>query len=225
MGEAIGQLLPFAVGVGLSPMPIVAVVLLLLTPRGRVNGAAFLLGSIVGIAAVGAVLLAVADPTGASEDGGPATWVSWLKLVLGVLLVLVAVRQWRGRPRGGDEVATPKWMGALDGFGPVKSVGAGIVVDALNPKNLLLILGGAAAVAQTGIPAGEQAVSWAVFTLIGASGVAAPVVIDIALGDRAGALLDRLKTWMARNNAAIMAALCLVIGAKLIGDAISGFAA
>jgi threonine/homoserine/homoserine lactone efflux protein len=116
-------------------------------------------------------------------------------------------------------------MGALDGFTPAKSLGAGVVVDALNPKNLLLILGGAAAVAQTGIPAGEQAVSWAVFTLIGASGVAAPVVIDVALGDRAGPMLDRLKTWMARNNNAIMAALCLVIGAKLIGDAISGFSA
>jgi threonine/homoserine/homoserine lactone efflux protein len=225
VGGAIGQLLPFAVGVGLSPMPIVAVVLLLLTPRGRVNGAAFLLGSIVGIALTGTVLLALADPTGASEEGGPATWVSWLKLVLGVLLVLVAVRQWRARPHAGDDVATPRWMGALDGFTPAKSLGAGVVVDALNPKNLLLILGGAAAVAQTGIPAGEQAVAWAIFTLIGASGVALPVVIDVALGDRAGPVLDRLKTWMARNNAAIMAALCLVIGAKLIGDAISGFSA
>ena len=28
---------------------------------------------------------------------------------------------------------------------------------------------------------------------------------------------------MAQHNAAIMAVLCLVIGAKLIGDAISGF--
>jgi hypothetical protein len=130
VGEAIGQLLPFAVGVGLSPMPIVAVVLLLLTPRGSVNGPAFLLGSIVGIALTGTVLLAPADPTGAAEDGAPATWVTWLTLVLGVLLLLVAVRQWRGRPRDDDEVATPKWMGALDGLGPVKSVGAGVVVYA-----------------------------------------------------------------------------------------------
>jgi threonine/homoserine/homoserine lactone efflux protein len=225
VGEAIGQLLPFAVGVGLSPMPIVAVVLLLLTPRGRVNGPAFLLGSILGIALTGTVLLALANPTGASEEGGAATWVSWLKLVLGVLLVLVSVRQWRARPREGDEVATPKWMGALDGFTPAKALGAGIVVDALNPKNLLLIVGGAAAVAQTGIPAGEQAVSWAIFTLIGVSGVAAPVVIYFALGSRAGGLLERLKTWMARNNNVIMAVLCLIIGVKLIGDAISGFSA
>jgi hypothetical protein len=100
--------------------------------------------------------------------------------------------------------------------------GRGLRAD---PKNLLLIAGGAAAVAQTGIPAGEQAVAWALFTLIGASGVAAPVVIFFALGSRAGGLLHRLKDWMARNNKAIMAVLCLIIGVKLIGDAISGFPA
>ena len=45
------------------------------------------------------------------------------------------------------------------------------------------------------------------------------------LGERAGPILDGLKTWMARNNAVIMAVLCLVIGAKLVGDAITGFSA
>ena len=44
MGEAIGQSLPLAVGVALSPMPIIAVVLLLTTPAARRNGPAFVLG-------------------------------------------------------------------------------------------------------------------------------------------------------------------------------------
>src|SRR5690349_9429193 len=98
MGEAIGQLLPFAFGVAVSPMPIVAVVLMLVTRRARTNGPAFLLGWIVGIALAGAIFLSLAGPTNASSGGEPADWVNWLKLVLGVLLVLVAVRQWRGRP-------------------------------------------------------------------------------------------------------------------------------
>jgi hypothetical protein len=52
--------------------------------------------------------------------------------------------------------------------------------------------------------------------------VATPLVIYFALGDRAPGLLNRLKTWLARNNGVIMAVLLLVIGVKLIGDAISG---
>jgi len=149
--------------------------------------------------------------------------VDWLKLVLGLLLLLVAARQWRGRPHEGDDAPTAKWMGALDAFTPVKALGAGVLLGTVNPKNLLLIVGGAAAVAQTGISTGDQVVAWAVFTLIASLGVGAPVVIFFALGDRAAKLLDQLKTWMARNNTAIMAVLCLIIAVKLIGDAVTGF--
>jgi hypothetical protein len=61
------------------------------------------------------------------------------------------------------------------------------------------------------------------FGAIASIGVAAPVVISFALGERSGPLLDRLKDWMARDNAVIMAVLLLIIGVKLIGDAITGF--
>ncbi len=222
MGDAIGQMLPSAVGVALSPFPIVAVVLMLVTPRGRVNGPAFILGWLVGLAIVGAIMLSVAKGADASEEGAPATWVSVLELVLGVLLLLVAVKQFRGRPHEGEEAPTPKWMGALDTFTPVKAAGAGIVFSALNPKNLLLTIAAATAIAQTGISGGEQIVAYVIFMLIATVGVGAPVVIYFAMGDRSRDLLESLKNWMARNNAVIMAVIMLIIGFKLIGQAISG---
>jgi len=225
MGQAIGQLLPFAVGVAVSPMPIVAVVLMLVTPQARSNGPAFLFGWLAGVGVGGAILLALAGPANASNDGAPADWVSWLKLVLGLALVLLAARQWRGRPHEGDEVATPKWMGALDDFTPVKAALGGVVLSIANPKNLLLIVGGAAALAQFGLSAGDETVCWIVFTVIASIGVGAPVGIYFAMGHRAAAILDGLKSWMARNNAAVMAVLCLIIGVKLVGDAITGLSA
>src|SRR5881392_3083453 len=115
MGQAIGQVLPLAVGVTLSPVPVIAVVLMLVTPRARVNGPAFVVGWIVGLGIVGAIVLAIADLAGATSDGQPATWVNVLKLILGLLLLLVALKQWRGRPYGDGEPATPKWMGAIEG--------------------------------------------------------------------------------------------------------------
>jgi threonine/homoserine/homoserine lactone efflux protein len=142
--------------------------------------------------------------------------------VLGALMLLVALKQWRGRPRDPSEVTTPKWMSALDTFTPVKAVGAGGLLSGLNPKNTLLAIGGAAAIAGTGIPAGEQAVAYAIFVVIATVGVGAPVVVSLVMGDRSRALLDRLKNWMGANNAVIMAVLMLVLGTKLIGDGISG---
>ena len=223
MGEAIGQSLSLAVGVALSPVPIIAVILMLVTPRARSNGPAFIVGWLVGLGVVGTIVLLVAPD--AAENGEPATWVDVVKLILGALLVLVALKQWRGRPHGDEEPATPKWMGAIDAFTPPKALGAGAALAGANPKNLLLAVGAAIAIAQTEIAGGEQAIAYAVFALIGTVGVGAPVVIYFALGDRAGPILDRLKSWLAHNNAVIMAVLCLVIGAKLLGDGIAGLAA
>ena len=222
MREAVGQLLPLAVAVAISPLPIVAVVLMLVTPRARANGPAFVVGWIVGLAVLGAILLAIAGGGDASDDGQPADWVSVLELVLGVGLLLLSVKQWRGRPRDGEEPPVPKWMGALDGFTAVKALAAGAVLSSVNPKNLLLAIAAAAEISQTGISGAEQAAAWAVFVLIGTAGVAVPVVIFFALGERAGPVLGSLNDWMARNNRAIMAVLLLVIGAKLIGDGIGG---
>ncbi len=195
---------------------------MLTSARGRVNGPAFLLGWIVGVAGAGAILLLIAGAIGGQEDGQPADWVSWLKLGLGAALLFLAVKQWRGRPRAGVEAPTPKWMDAVDHFTPAKAAGTGVVLSAVNPKNLILIVAGMAGIAQAGLPAGEQAAALLVFTLIASIGAAAPVIIYFALGERAAEPLGRLKAWLAHSNAAIMAVLLVVIGAKLIGDAIAG---
>jgi threonine/homoserine/homoserine lactone efflux protein len=222
MGDAIGQMLPAAVGVAVSPLPIVAVVLMLVSRRGGTNGRAFALGWIVGLAIVGAIVLAVSSGADASDGGKPATWVSVLKLVLGALLLLVAVKQWRGRPRDPAQVSMPKWMTALDTFTPLKATGAGALFSGLNPKNTLLAVSGAAAIAGTGIGTGRQVVAYAIFVAIATAGVGTPVVLAIVMGDRSRKLLNEIKDWMAANNAVIMAVLLLLLGVKNIGDGISG---
>ena len=221
MGQAIGGSLPLAVGVALSPVAIIAVVLMLTTERARVNGPAFVLGWLIGLAVIGTIVLAIAKPADASSSGEPATWVSWLKIALGVLLLRVALRQFRSRPRGEEQAPLPKWMGAIDEFKPGAALGAGVLLTALNPKNLLLTVGGAAAIAQTGISIGQQAIAYLVFAVIGAIGVAVPVVIYFAMGSRSADVLAKLRDWMGQHNAVIMTVLCLIIGVKLIGDAIS----
>jgi Kef-type K+ transport system membrane component KefB len=100
MGQAIGGSLAFAVGIALSPIPIIAVVLMLTSAKARVNGPLFVLGWLVGLGIVGAIVLAVAGPSGASNSGSPATWVSWVKIVLGVLLLLVAAASSVPAPAG-----------------------------------------------------------------------------------------------------------------------------
>jgi threonine/homoserine/homoserine lactone efflux protein len=225
MGEAIGQTLPIAVGIAISPLPIVAVVLMLAGPRGRVNGPAFVLAWIAGLAAVGVIVIAAMGDEAQAGADGPRGWVSWLELALGVVLLGVAAREWRGRPRGDAPAPLPRWLRALDAAGPGRAAAAGVALSALNPKNLVLAVAGATAIAQAGVPAGQEVGALAVFVVIGAIGVAAPVVLDLLLADRSRRALDAMRDHLARGNATIMAILALVIAAKLIGDAVSGLSA
>ena len=223
MGDSIGQVLPFAIGVAISPLPIVAVVMMLSTPRGRLDGPAFLLGWIVALAVLGTVVLLLSSSAGASDNGQPSDGTNYLKLGLGILLVGVAWRQFKKRPKEGEEAELPAWMKTIDSFGPMKALATSIGLSALNPKNIILTIGAGAAIAQTGASTADQAVALAVFVLIGALGPGIPVGIYFMMGDRADSILADLRAWMTRENATIMAVICLVIAAKLIGDAVGGF--
>jgi len=220
MSDAIAQMLPAAVGVAISPMPIVAVLLMLVTARGRVNGPAFFMGWWLGISVVGALVFLSAGEIDAAGGGVPLPMAGALELNLGVFLLLMALRQWRGRPHAGEEPAPPKWMRALDRLTPLRAAGAAVLLSAANPKNLLLGFAGAAVIARAGISGGQRTIAFALFALIASLGVGAPVALYFALGERSRRMLDALKGWMARNSAVIMAVLLLAIGARLIGGAL-----
>lgn len=180
---------------------------------------------ILGLAVVGAVVLLLADssaPTSASE---PATWASVLQLAVGVLLLLFAVTQWRGRPAGDQGPETPKWMGAIDAFTAARAFMLGVVFSAVKPKNLLLTIGAASLIAEADTSHAHEALALAIFVVVGSVGIAAPVAIYFALGARADTVLEQMKAWMLVHNAVIMTTLCVVFGAVLIGDAVSGFSA
>ncbi len=225
MGQAIGEILPLAIGVAISPVPIIAIILMLGTPRARSTGVAFAAGWLAGLTIAGAIMLAVASGNADGDSGEPATWASLLKLGLGLLFLLLAGKQWRGRPQPGQEAAMPKWMQAIDSFTTGKSLGIGVLLSALNPKNLALTIAAATLIAQAGLSNGQEAGVLAVFVLLGSLTILGPLAVYLALGARAKQILEGMKAWMSAHNAAIMTVLLLVLGAKLTGDGIGGLSA
>jgi len=221
VGQAIGDLLPSAIGVALSPVPIIAVILMLGTPRATSNGPAFAVGWVLGLVAVSTVVLLLTNGA-SSNDKGTSDAVGWLELVFGVLFLLLAWQQWRGRPRPGAEAPMPKWMTAIDAVTAGKALGLGALLSGLNPKNLALTVAAAATVSQAGLSAGGDAVAVAVFVVIGSLTVAGPVVLYLLARERAAAWLASVKDFMAAHNAVIMMVVLLILGAKLLGAGIAG---
>lgn len=204
----------------ISPVPIIAVILMLFSQPARVNGPVFLLGWVLALAVVSGVVYAVSDQSNAAADNTASDTISWGKIVLGVLLLLLAVRNWRNRPPPGTEPAMPKWMAGVDTLAPGKAFGLGVLLGGANPKNLILTAGAAAGLAQLGLSMTDAIVSLIVFIVVGSLTIAGPVVYYLAGGEHAKAALDTLKGWLTVHNAAVMAVLFLVFGADLIAKGI-----
>ncbi len=215
--QAIGDLLPSAVGVAISPVPIIAVILMLGTPRARSNGPAFAVGWVTGLVVVSVVVLVVAG--GADDaDSASATGVSWFQVAVGVLFLVMAAGQWRKRPREGEEPEMPGWMAMIDTFTAGRSLGLGALLSGLNPKNLALTAAGAASIAQAGLSGGESTVAVAVFVVIGSLTVVGPVLFFVVATDAATRTLGSIKEVMSDHNAVIMMVVLVVLGAKILGQ-------
>jgi threonine/homoserine/homoserine lactone efflux protein len=147
-----------------------------------------------------------------------------VQLVLGVLLLLLALRQWRGRPTPGEEAALPKWMQAIDKVSFAAALGLGFLLSAVNPKNLLLAAGAGTDIGgDASLDGGTIAVVITVFTVVAASTVLVPVVGYLVAAERLRGPLDALRAWLAKENAVIMAVLLLVLGVSLIGKGVASF--
>ncbi|WP_333762294.1 GAP family protein [Streptomyces sp. IBSBF 2390] len=220
MGQVLGDVLGLAAGVAVSPLPIIALIVVLATPHGRVNGLVFTVGWVVGLSVVGAVMLAVGGQEDAGGDGQPAAWVGALKLALGVALVLFGVRLWRRRPADVTQAQLPAWMATIDRFTPVKIFLLALVLSAGNLKNAPLTIAAAASISSSGLPVGQQIAALAIFVVIASLGLLTPLVVYLVMRERARGMLGNWKEWAARHNTAVMAVLFFVFGLKLLGDGI-----
>ena len=219
MGPVIGDILPFAIGVAISPVPIIAVILMLFSARARQNGPAFLVGWVVGLTAVVVLVMAIAGASGAGS-GTASTLASLVKAGLGILLVALGFAQWRKRPGPGETAAMPKWMDAIDSLAPVRAFGLGLLLSAVNPKNLTLAIGAALTIAQASLSLGGAAASVIAFVVLGSVSIAVPVAYYLVGGESAKRTLDGWKTWLGANNTTVMAVLLVVMGAVLFGKGI-----
>ena len=217
MGSAIAEVLPAAIGVVLiNPMPIMAVILMLFSPRATAIAPAFVVGWVLGLVAAFGILLFVVSPDDMVGDTRePSTLSSLVRILLGLVLLVLAFRQWRGRTPPGEEGALPAWMANLEQASPGSALGLGAFLSGLNPKNLAFTIAAAVAIAQAGLATGEKLVPVAAYVLLASVGIAAPVVWYVVARERAVATLARWRVWLTANYATVMATVLLLFGVTL----------
>lgn len=216
MGTVLGEVAPLALGIALSPFPLVPAILLLFTPRPRTTAAAFLAGWVAGIFVVTSVFVVLAAVIEAHEE--TPTWASWTKVGLGVILLLLAARQWRP----GTDKGTPAWMQTLTDATPAKALRLGLLLSAANPKAVLLSAAAGLTIGSAELEPAPTTAALAVFTAIATLTVALPLLLHIAAGERILGPLGRARTWLETHNSTVTALILALIGILLITDGAAG---
>ena len=223
MGAVIGDVLPLAVGIAISPGTIIAAILMLLSPKARGTSVGFLIGWVLGIVIALTVFILLASVLTPADPDQPQPVAGVIKLLLGSLMLVLGVKQWRGRPHDGEEPTMPAWMTAIDELSTAKGFGFGLLLSAVNPKNLLMAASAGVTIGSAGLSLGATAATVGLFTAIAAASVAVPVIGYLVAAERMSRPLEELRSWLTSNNATVMAVLLLVIGVMMIGKGIGSF--
>jgi threonine/homoserine/homoserine lactone efflux protein len=216
MGNVLAEILPLAIGVALSPLPIVAVILMLFSKNPRGTSLGFLIGWFLGVAVVATVVVFVANPAQQATGGDDSPLAAVFRILLGLVLLVLAYRDWKKRPQPGEQVEMPKWMKGIDSLTPGKALGTGVLLAGVNPKNLALTVAAGVAIAAAGLSTAQTIGALLVYIILACITVAAPVLLALALGEKATPTLNSWKAWLTHNNATVMMVLCLIFGIVLL---------
>jgi Sap-like sulfolipid-1-addressing protein len=223
MGVAIGEVLAPAMGVALDPIPVIIVILILLSPKARWKGVAYVIGALAGLTIGAGTMLLLADPAHVEyEDGGPSTTASVLQLIIGVVLIGMAAKQWFGRPKDADEPKLPSWMASFESMSPIMAFGIGAFLFALDPKHLIFNVAAATAIASSDASTAGDVVALVVYLLLGTVTISGPVIWHLVAPGHADRQLVKARVWLMQNTAIILTLLFFIIGVVLIGSGITG---
>jgi threonine/homoserine/homoserine lactone efflux protein len=199
------ELIPLALVVALSPLSIIPAILVLHTPKPRPTGLAFLAGWLFGLAALTAIFVEVSGLIGGFSK--PPAWASWVRIGVGVALIVFGIYKWLTRKRSEH---MPKWMSSLTTISPGRAAVTAAALVVINPKVLFICAAAGLAIGTEGL--GPTAVWLAELCYVVASTVAIPILAYVVTGDRLDPSLAKLKDWMERQHALLLAIILVVIG-------------
>ncbi|GAA3859541.1 hypothetical protein GCM10022381_00310 [Leifsonia kafniensis] len=219
MWSDFGELIALALGIAISPMPVLGVILMLMAPRGMSAGAGFAFGWIGGVGLAVSIFSLLSSLLPARGSEGPDTAFGLTPVIVGAALVAVGVIQiWR-RARGqadDDAAELPRWLSAVDKLTVTRSVVLGFSYAFLRPKNLVITIAAGLVIGRAEPGVAGTAIALGVFTVIASVTIAAPPLAYALGGEQVKATLVRLRVWLLANLALITGMTLILIGIALV---------
>jgi threonine/homoserine/homoserine lactone efflux protein len=206
------DLLLIGLGIALEPFPVTAFILVLSAEKGIWKGLAFILGWLACLVVVIAAVFLTTGNNPPKPQTAPSEATIAIKLAVGLVLILIALRTKRreGRPR-----KPAAWMSRLDRLSLLSVAG---LAAFLQPWTL--VAAGAATVAQAKLATAGSYLALVLFCLLATSGYLYLELYATFAGERADARLTRLREWLNTHQDQVIIAVCLLLGFWLAGKSI-----
>jgi threonine/homoserine/homoserine lactone efflux protein len=222
--QAFGALLPLTVAIAVSSVPIMATILILLSPRRNITALPFLAGWMIGMALVItlAAIGTAALPQVRRREADLVTAV--IEILLGLAMVTLAGISWWRRagqsPEESDEPAAkaglPRWLRAIGSFGPLTSFGVAVLLN-FRPKGLVIGIAAGVVLHNSHLSWPKNAIMIAVYTALGASTVGVPIIATLIAPARLEPRLRSARDWLSDNGALVTSLMLFVIGIVVLG--------
>ena len=209
------NLVLIGLAVALDPLPLTAFLIILPSQRGAVKGAAFVFGWLVSLAAVVTITVAATVNNPPKPATVPSLAALAIKIALGVVLVMIALRHIRARNKPKPPRKPPKWQEHVDNMSPWFAM---LLAPTLQPW--VLIGAGAATVVEAKLSSWESFLALFLYCVLASSSYLAMEIYAVTRPTESQALMSRFRAWINDHTDQVIIVGSLLIGLWLIGDSL-----
>jgi len=203
------------VAVALDPLPLTAFLVVLPSKGGVRKGAAFEFGWLVSLAVVVTITVLATGNNPPKPSTAPSLASLAVKIALGTVLVVIAVRHIRARGRPKPPKKPPRWQEHVDSMSPWFAM---VLAPTLQPW--VLIGAGAATVVEAKLSSWADFLVLFLYCVLASSSYLAMEIYAVVRPDQTRAFLARFRTWIDDHTDQVIIIGSLLIGFWLIGDSI-----
>lgn len=209
------DLLLIGIAITLEPIPLTAFILLLASRNGTRKGAAFIFGWLLSLAVVIAATILVTGNKPPKPSTAPSIAALAAKVLIGVVLVIIAARQWRRMGQPKKPKKTPKWQTGIDNMSPWFAMSLGPLTQPWG-----LVAAGVATIVEAKLSSWQSYLALVMFCIVA---TAAYLAMEIHAGFRPAqsqAFLTRLRNWIDTHTDQVIIVVSLVLGFWLIAKSV-----
>jgi hypothetical protein len=199
----------------LEPIPLTAFMLVLMSKGGVRKGAAFIFGWLVSLAIVVALTVVFTGNKPPKPNTAPSLAGIAIKMLIGVVLVIIALRRRARMGQPKKPKKPPKWQAGIDNMSPWVVIGLAPLTQPWG-----LVAAGVATIMEAKLDSAESYVALFLFCVVS---TLVYLIMEIYAGfrpERAQAILAGIRTWIESHTDQVIIILSLGLGLWLVGKSI-----